>query len=137
MHPGRYTSLRFAFERQSLSFCILWCITNFTIAHCTVSVFNYHFERLKVFWGFYMVRQTVSNFRFKALLIPKVTWLCAGVFKFKDKSTCFSQTKKSLINLGLRILVNIFIDFGAQFLNLFTFIVALSDFSNNSSYEIS
>ena len=65
VHPGSIGSLRFTFERQSLSFCILWCITNFTIAPCTVPVFNYHFERLKVFGGFYMVRQTVPNFRSK------------------------------------------------------------------------
>ena len=65
VHPGRFSSPRFTFERQSLSFSILWCITNFTIASCTVPVFNYHFERFKVFGGFYMVRQTVPNFRSK------------------------------------------------------------------------
>ena len=32
VHPGRFSSPRFAFERHSLSFCNLWCITNFTIA---------------------------------------------------------------------------------------------------------
>ena len=65
VHPGCFSSIRFAFERQSLSFFILWCITNFTIAPCTVPVFNYHFEQLKVFGGFYMVWQTVSNFMSK------------------------------------------------------------------------
>ena len=30
--------------------------TNFKIAPCTVPVFNYNFERLKIFGGFYMVR---------------------------------------------------------------------------------
>ena len=56
VHPGRFSSPRFTCERQSLSFCILWCITNFTIASCTVPLFNYQFEQFKVFGGFYMVR---------------------------------------------------------------------------------
>ena len=54
--PGRFSSPRFAFERHSLSFCILWYITNFTIAPCTVTVLNYHSERLKIFGGFYMAK---------------------------------------------------------------------------------
>ena len=65
VHPGSLSSPRFTFERQSLSFCILWCITNFTVAPCIVPLFNYHFERLKVFGAFYVVRQTVPNFRSK------------------------------------------------------------------------
>ena len=63
VHLWRFSSPRITFERQSLSFCILCCITNFTIAPRTVPVFNYHFERLKVFGGSYTVRQIVLNFR--------------------------------------------------------------------------
>ena len=63
--PGSLSSPRFTFERQSLSFCILWCITNFTAGPCIVPLFNYHFERFKVFGGFYVVRQTILNFRSK------------------------------------------------------------------------
>ena len=40
VHPGRLSSPRFAFETQSPSFCILWCITNFTIAPCTTQGFR-------------------------------------------------------------------------------------------------
>ena len=112
LHPGRLRSPRFAFERPSLFFCILWCITNFTIAHCTGPVFNYEFERLKVFGGFYMVRQTVPNFRSKdsQAFASKGNLLCTGIFKF---NTYFSRTsqlvslklKRSLINSGLRLLI--------------------------------
>ena len=79
VQPGRFSSRRFAFDRQSLSFCILWCITRFTIAPCTVPVFNYHFKQLKVFGGYGKLFQILDPKTLK-LLLPHVTWLCTGIF---------------------------------------------------------
>ena len=90
VHPRRFSSPRLTFERQTLSFCILWCITNFPITPCTAPVFNYHFERLRVFGGLYMVRE--------GRLFQ--TWLCTGIFKF---NIYFSRT--SLLVSGLRLLI--------------------------------
>ena len=97
VHPGRISSPRFAFERQSLSFYILCCNTNFAIAPCTVPLFNYHYERLMVFGGFHMVRQTVPNFRSKDSQIFASKYNLAmhwyiqiqHIF-FSNKSTSFS-----------------------------------------------
>ena len=120
MHPGHVSSPRFAFERQSLSFCIFCCDTNLTIAPYTVPVFNYHFKRLKVFAGFYMVWQTVLKFRSKDSQTfaskGNLYMLCTGIFKF---NIYFSQTslivsfqlKKSLIKLGVSSVIN----FGTQY----------------------
>ena len=74
VHPGRISSSRLTFERQSQSFCILCCITNFTIAPCNIPVFNYEFERLKVFRGFHVVRQMFQTLGSKTLKLSKVTW---------------------------------------------------------------
>ena len=48
--------MKFEYKKQSVSFCILCCITNFTVRSCTIPVLNYQFERDKVFEQFYMVR---------------------------------------------------------------------------------
>ena len=47
---------KFEYKKQSVSFCVLCCVKDFTIVSCTAPVFSYHLERDKDFGGFYMVR---------------------------------------------------------------------------------
>ena len=76
-YAGHFNSPKFAYKRQSLSFCILCCITNFTIALCTVPVFNYHFNDSMFSEDFIWhgkLFQTLGAKTLKLLLV-KVTWL--------------------------------------------------------------